>query len=190
MKTQARIALICLAALAGATPALAQDPAPTLAFPEQYREWVFLSSGFDMSYNPPAKARDHHIFNNVFVNAEAYKAFVATGTWPDGTMLVLEARMGEGKGSINKAGQYQGTDIMGLEVHVKDHARFEGQPGDWAFFSFDSHQPATMIPTTERCYACHAAHGAVDNTFVQFYPTLLPIAQAKNTTTASYRENP
>jgi hypothetical protein len=38
-------------------------------------------------------------------------------------MLVLEVRGPEGKGSINQKGNYQGT-LMGLEVHVKDEARF------------------------------------------------------------------
>ena len=41
-------------------------------FPEHYREWVYLSSGFDMSYNPDAQAGSHHMFDNVFVNPEAY----------------------------------------------------------------------------------------------------------------------
>ncbi|MDQ1388830.1 MAG: hypothetical protein QOF56_2284 [Acidobacteriaceae bacterium] len=43
-----------------------------------------------------------------------------------------------------------------------------------------------MIPTTAGCYTCHAEHAAVDTTFVQFYPTLLPIAKSKGTLSASY----
>ena len=62
-----------------------------LRFPENYREWVYLSSGFDMSYNP-AMQMGHHMFDNVFVNPEAWRAFVKNGTWPDKTMFVLEAR--------------------------------------------------------------------------------------------------
>lgn len=155
-----------------------------LRFPEHYREWVYLTSGFDMSYNP-AMQMDHHMFDNVFVNPEAYKAFVETGTWPDKTMLVLESRPGESKGSINKAGNYQGTSIMGSEVHVKDEARFKG---GWAFFGFDDAKTAKMIPLTATCYTCHAAHAAVDTTFVQFYPTLLPIAQSKGTLSAAYQK--
>ena len=31
------------------------------------------------------------------------------------------------------------------------------------------------------CYACHDAHAAVEHTFVQFYPTLIPVAKAKGT---------
>src|SRR5208283_5657619 len=60
-----------------------------LKFPANYREWVFLSSGIDMSYGP-LSGMNHSMFDNVFVNPESYKAFLATGTWPDRTMLVLE----------------------------------------------------------------------------------------------------
>lgn len=156
-----------------------------LKLPEQYRQWVYLTSGFDMSYSPAMQMGDHHMFDNVFVNPEAYKAFVETGTWPDKTMLVLEVRGAEGKGSINQKGNYQSVSTMGIEVHVKDEARF---PGKWAFFGFDDTKTAAMIPTTAACYSCHAEHAAVDTTFVQFYPTLLPIARSKGTLSAAYQK--
>jgi hypothetical protein len=173
--------LVCAAALGQSAGTSTPDPQYVgdgqLKFPEHYREWVYLTSGFDMSYNP-AMPMGHHMFDNVFVNPEAYRAFVATGTWPDKTMLVLEVRGAEDKGSINKSGNYQGTGLMGFEVHVKDVGRFAGK---WAFFAFAGQQPGRMIPTSAECYSCHAAHAAVDTTFVQFYPTLLPIAQSKGT---------
>jgi hypothetical protein len=156
-----------------------------LKLPENYRQWVYLTTGFDMSYNPKAMQMDHHMFDNVFVNPESYKAFQETGTWPDKTTLVLEVREAKGKGSINQRGNFQGTDIMGLEVHVKDEARF---PGKWAFFPFDDAKTAKMIPTNMECYTCHSQHAAVDNTFVQFYPTLLPIAQRKGTLSEGYKK--
>lgn len=154
-----------------------------LKFPEHYREWVYLSSGFDMSYNP-AMQMGHHMFDNVFVNPQAYKAFVETGSWPDKTTLVLEARGAEDKGSINQKGNYQG-EVIGVEVHVRDEARF---PGKWAFFAFGDAKSAKMIRLSADCYSCHAEHGAVDTTFVQFYPTLLPIARSKGTLAASYQK--
>jgi hypothetical protein len=155
-----------------------------LKMPANYREWIYLTSGFDMSYSKAAMAgmQDHHTFDNVFVNPAAYKAFQKTGTWPDKTMLVLEVRGAEGRGSINQKGNYQGT-VMGLEVHVKDEAHF---PGKWAFFGFDDGKTAKMIPTTADCYSCHAEHAAVDTTFVQFYPSLLLIAKSKQTLSAAY----
>jgi hypothetical protein len=157
-----------------------------LKFPETYRQWIYLSTGFDMSYNPGMQM-GHHMFDNVFVNPEAYKTFVDTGTWPDNTMLVLEVRGAEGKGSINQKGNFQGTDVLGLEVHVRNSKRF---PGGWAFFGFDDKKTASMVPREATCYSCHAAHAAVDTTFVQFYPTLLPIAKSKGTLSVGYlKEN-
>jgi Cytochrome P460 len=156
-----------------------------LKLPENYREWVYLSTGFDMAYSASAMQMDHHTFDNVFVNPEAYKAFVETGTWPDKTIMALEGRKAEGKGSINQNGNFQGTERTGLEFHVKDESRF---PGKWAFFGFDDGKTASMIPTGASCYSCHAEHAAVDTTFVQFYPTLLPIAKSKGTLSASYQK--
>jgi cytochrome P460 len=168
-------------------PAVANVPEYTsddqLKLPENYRQWVYLTTGFDMSYSAGGMGMDHHMFDNVFVNPEAYKTFTETGTWPDKTMLALEVRKAEGKGSINQKGNFQGGEVMGLEVHVKDEARFSGK---WAFFGFDGTKTAKMTPTGAACYSCHLDHGAVDTTFVQFYPTLLPIAKSKGTLATGY----
>jgi hypothetical protein len=153
-----------------------------LKFPANYREWIFLSSGLDMSYG--AAMQDHSMFDNVFVEPTAYREFVRTGTWPDGTLLVLESRVAAGKGSINQHGKFQTGDIMGVEVHVKDTRRFRG---GWAFFSFQDSPLAQMIPMSKDCYSCHERHAAVDTTFVQFYPTLLPIATRKGTLSPDYK---
>jgi len=154
-----------------------------LKYPANYREWVYLTSGIDMSYSPNAMAMDHSMFDNVFVSPDAYKAFLQTGTWPDKTMLVLEARMAGSKASINKSGHYQTSDVMGREVHVKDESRF---PGKWAFFGFDGDGPAKQVPKEAACYSCHEQHAAVDTTFVQFYPTLIELAKNKGTLSANY----
>ena len=107
-----------------------------------YREWIYLSSGLGMDYSPQPGGMI--MFDNVFVNPEAYRSFVATGTWPDKTVMVLESRGAESKGSINQSGHYQSTSVMGFAIHVKDEARF---PGKWAFFSFNSPSGnGTLIP--------------------------------------------
>lgn len=164
----------------------ANSPAYTsdgnLKFPTNYREWVYLTSGVDMSYSPNMD-KGHSMFDNVFVNPEAYKAFLQTGMWPDKTMLVLEARMAGSKGSINKNGHFQTGEVMGREVHVKDEARFSGK---WAFFNAEDGVTGKLLPREMNCYSCHEQHGAVDTTFVQFYPTLLEIAKKKNTLSAEY----
>jgi len=168
-----------------AQPVAATAPAYTadgrLEFPKDYRKWVYLTSGLDMSYLPNA-LRNLSTFGNVFVNPHAYDAFLETGTWPDKTVLVLEVRRAEQNASINRNGRSQG-DIVRTEVHLKDNARFEG---GWAFFAFANETPAAMIARTANCYSCHQEHAAVDTTFVQFYPTLLSIARTKKTLTDHY----
>ncbi len=165
-------------------PEASELPAPSytadgkLLLPADYREWIYLSSGLDMSYSESPAMAGHSMFDNVFVDVRAYRAFVRTGTWPDATMLLMEMRGATQKGSINKRGHYQAGGVMGIEVHVKDSRRFDG---GWAFFGFDGTQPAAMRPVSEDCYSCHREHGALDTTFVQFYPTLLEIATQKGT---------
>jgi hypothetical protein len=191
MLTITKITALFASLLFAMTPPMQEAAVPQytsdgqMQLPEHYREWVYLTSGFDMSYNPPMQMGDHHMFDNVFVNPAAYQAFIKTGTWPDKTILVLEGRGARGKGSINQQGSYQDTAVMAVEVHVKDETRF---PGKWAFFGFGTGKTAKMIPTSTDCYSCHAAHAAVDTTFVQFYPTLLPISTSKGTLSAAYQK--
>jgi len=156
-----------------------------MLFPADYREWVFVTTGHGMSYNPQANAAADPPFDNVFVNRAAYRSFLQNGTWPEGTLLVLEIRGGISHGSILRGGSFQQGAPMGIEVHTKDTARFGGD--GWAFFGFNpAGQPSTMIPREANCYSCHEANTAVDRTFVQFYPTLLPIAREKGTLTPAF----
>ena len=152
-----------------------------LDFPKDYRNWVYLSSGMNMSYAASAATRPSR-FENVFVNPEAHSAFLKTGTWPDKTVFMLEVRAAEQNGSINKGGLFQSGAVQNREAHVKD-SRLKG---GWGFFRFDGEAPARLLPQTEDCYSCHQDHAAVDTTFVQFYPTLLPIAVEKKTLAAGY----
>jgi hypothetical protein len=153
-----------------------------LKMPERYREWVFLTSGVDMSYSASASAAGHSVFDNVFVNPSAYKEFQQRGTWPDKTTLVLEIRGAEGPSSINKRGHSQSQEVTAMEVHVKD-ARLEG---GWGFFEFDGPGSGKLVKRPASCYECHESHAAVDTTFVQFYPTLLGLAKTKGTFSAAY----
>jgi len=163
------------ALLLTATAALAQDaavpayaPDGKLLFSAGYREWIYLSTDFDLSYadSVPPNA---HVFGNVFVNRAAYEGFRKSKAWPDKTVMVLELRGAGGDNPLNKRGQYQaGGAPLGIEMHVKDAAK-----GGWGFYQFNAaHAPAPLLPKSAACYACHEQHGASDTTFTQFYPTL------------------
>ena len=175
------------AAAADAAPAYTADG--KLVFPSDYREWIYLSSGLGMTYTKPGAAGSGGMgpmFTNVFVNPSSYRAFAQTGKWPDKTVFVLEVRDSADHGSIVKGGRYQ-TGTMGYDVEVKDETRF---PEHWRFFTYpapDGPMPAgNPLPKDAGCLACHSKNAAVENTFVQFYPTLLEIAKAKGTLNPSY----
>jgi Cytochrome P460 len=151
--------------------------------PKNFREWIFLSSGLGMAYNPASM--DHVMFTNVFVPQWAYAKFMQSGKWPDKTVFVVEERFAETKGSINKGGQFQ-TDVMGYGVEVKDESRF---PEKWAYFNFEGDSKSAQANPKNACWQCHEDHAAVEHSFVQFYPTLKPVAKKFGTYKQS-AENP
>jgi hypothetical protein len=148
-----------------------------LVMPKDYREWIYLSSGLGMSYGASSSGMEP-MFDNVFVNPAAYRSFLQNGMWPEKTVFALEVRAAASKGSINKSGHFQ-TDVEGIEAEVKDSSR---PTGKWTFYGFRPGSDAgAPFPTSAACYSCHRDNTAVDNTFVQFYPTLIPIAKEKGT---------
>ena len=185
--------------LAATAPCLA-GPAPSfnsageLERPADFREWVYLTTGLDMFYGPVASAmrRDGgSVFSNVYVTPDAYREFMRSGKWPEKTMFILEARRAETAASIDNVGKSQGP-LLAIESAVKDTARFgknEGSNG-WGYFTFDGpgglKDSASALPTSAPCYACHAQNTAVDNTFVQYYPTLFEVAKRLGTVKPTY----
>jgi Cytochrome P460 len=172
----------------GAEPGPRFNAAGELLRPADYAEWVFLTSGLGMTYGPngPDASRPP-AFDNAFVNPAAYKAFMQTGRWPEGTMFVLEIRASEENASINNGGRTQGA-MRAMEAAVKDTTRYPD--GGWAYFSFDGpgglKEATAPFPRTANCYSCHSQHAAVEWTFTQFYPRLFEVAKQKGTVRADY----
>ena len=107
------------------------------------------------------------MFTNVFVNPSLYRAFVGSGRWPDKTIFMLEVRHTGTDRRPNRAGLFQ-AEAVGLEAHVLDASK-----GGSRFYDFDGKSSGSPLSATSSCNTCHTEHGAVDNTFVQFYPELL-----------------
>jgi hypothetical protein len=162
----------------------ALQPEKTISIPANYREWVYMTSGIDMTYTAPGAVgltQEHHsVFDNVFVNPEAWQSFKQTGHWPNGTTFILENRTAEENVSINKGGHTQASEVTGLEIHQKRN-------NEWAFYVRGNDGAEHLVTKPASCYTCHESHGAVDTTFAQFYPTALPIAKDKNTLSEAYR---
>jgi hypothetical protein len=166
----ARISKVTAAEKSANQPVYSQDG--KLQLPPNYREWFFLTSGLGMNYSTGMSMRP--MFTNVFVPPEAYKEFKATGKWPDKTQFVLEMVQPATHGSINKGGHYQNT-LAGWDVEVKDSTR----PQQWTYYNFDAKDTSADPIASTACLKCHSANAAVENTFVQFYPTLLDFSVEK-----------
>lgn len=168
--------------LAASAPQYTSDG--KLVRPENYREWIYVSSGLGMNYGPVSHGTP--AFTNVFVAPAAYRHFAATGHWPDKTEFVLEVYRAASHSSINKQGSFQ-DKLLGVEAEVKDESRF---PEKWAYFGLGVKGEAGSKFSQDQCWSCHNQNGAVENTFVQFYPTLLSVAHEKNTLKPSVHVDP
>jgi hypothetical protein len=171
--TTKTILLLAIVALGGQAQQYTKEG--ELVLPRDYRQWDFLSSSVAMNY-PEEGPGGHAMFGNLFVQPASRRQFENTGTWPDKTVLLIELR-GVGKDSfLSKDAQFQ-TDIMGYEAHDKDSAR-----GGWAFYFIPKDAASgKAFEKTAKCFSCHADHGAVDTTFVQYYPTLIAAAKKHGT---------
>ncbi len=161
---------------AAASSTAANLPAYTsdgkLVAPANYRDWIFLTSGFGMNYSTGPGSNP--MFTNVYVAPEAYQGFKTAGKWPDKSMFIVEIYSPASHGSINKGGHYQDS-FMGLDVEVKDASR----PNEWSYYNFNPGEASADGMANGGCNKCHNDNGAVEHTFVQFYPTLLDFATEK-----------
>jgi hypothetical protein len=167
---------------------------PQLLFPSDYRQWVYLSSGLDMQYvgEPKLPCKESpcpSLFENVYVRRDFYDVFLKNRVWPAGTVMVLEKRCAARKVSIDTNGSVQQKLFL---VAASQKAAGNG----WNYYLFGNDAPLTCSgpdpnfsglkkdPTSNSdpkiagiCWQCHRDHAAIDNTFVQFYPTLKSIAR-------------
>src|SRR5262249_40975512 len=144
----------------------------TLLRPDGYREWVFVGSSLGLRYDEGKKQPGRPEYGNVYIDPIAYRTYKETGTFPQGTVLVLEHAAGAEKKEPGLSGSYQ-KELTGMSAAVKDKDRF---PGGWAYFVFSDGPGKTKSKAQPAkkaaCYDCHRDHAAEDNVFTQFYPVL------------------
>ncbi len=173
----ALILLCCLGALSLAKDAEIEsvstatfDAAGNLIRPGNMDEWIFLGSSLGMGYSQDTFDPDSAgMFQIVRMEPNAYKAFLETGKFVDGTMIALHFYGSQNNISINRSGFVMGG-LHFMEIHYKDSERF---PDGFNFYTFNNDQAvAAEVPLPNDCVACHTKDGAYDGVFVQFYPTI------------------
>jgi hypothetical protein len=127
--------------------------------PASYREWVFAGSSLGAGHDD---GRTTDSLHNVYITPDAYREYHRSGTFPDGTVMVMEILSPALK-----------EEVLGLKVSVKDSRRF---PEGWGFFEFTQSGKAAieaaLLPQTANCLSCHRDRAATDHVFTQFYPAL------------------
>lgn len=159
-----------------------------LVRPQGYRLWVSVGASLGLSYfgeKPPARPE---VFHHVYMQREAFDHYVETGAFAEKTMLVMENYSAGKKDSENISGheefkilhgQYE-HELVGVEVALKDSKRFND---GWAYFNFSNNggplkETAKAFPKA-MCWNCHNEHAADDNVFIQFYPPLREVFEAR-----------
>ena len=154
------------------------DTNRNLVLPDDYRGWVLVGSALGLSYSDGGQ--DHQMFNTTLMEPGAYRHFIETGTFREGTMFAL---IGQGVGTNAtpaRQGQFA-TDVHMLEMAVKDSRRV---PESWAYYGFGGPMMggyrSTAAPQPQaNCFTCHKEHAARDNVFMQFYALLNEAAPKK-----------
>jgi hypothetical protein len=135
--------------------------------PPEIERWILVGVSLGLGYRD-ATAGGLGMFHRVYLEPGAYDHYVRTGRFQPGTMLALSLHQPSRRVPPSRAGWSEGP-FVSLQLAVKDPTRF---PGGWAYFDCGRDAATATALSAERCQACHAEHGASDNVFVQFYPTL------------------
>jgi len=149
--------------------------------PTVFRKWVFLGAPLTPNglNNGKANFPEYH---HVYVEEKNVDAYLKTGTFPEGTILVkeltrvLNSTFPDGSRKEPSGRGYFNGEFNGIDVSVKDSKRFAKTSG-WGYFTFGHHPlpygewAAESSPS--ECAGCHQTYVLkTDMTWIQFYPLL------------------
>jgi hypothetical protein len=171
------------AALAAQAPhsTAVYDADGKLKLPTGYRRWVFVGAPLTPNGLNHGEANFPE-YHHVYVEAKNVDAYMKTGSFPEGTVIVkeltrvLDPTFPDGSRTEPSGQGYFNGRVNGIDVTVKDNRKFAKTNG-WGFFTFGHHplpyeQTAAEAPASQ-CAGCHIANVAkTDMTWVQFYPLL------------------
>ena len=127
----------------------------SLIRPDGFERWVLAGSSFGLGYADALDAAGPGAFHNVYLEPGAYEAFRRTGEFPEGTMLAMAVYDPEERIPPQRRGYVEGA-LIGLEMAVKDSARFEE---GWAYFVFAT-EPSSDGSGSDASSAGDACGGA------------------------------
>ena len=152
-----------------------------LQIPKGFRRWVCVGAPLTPNGLNGGKANFPE-FHNVYIQAQNVAAYMKTGQFPEGTVIVkeltrlLNPTFPDGSRTEPSGRGFFNGEFNGIDLTVKDSKRFARTNG-WGFFTFGHHPlpyEKTAAEAPAVCAECHKANVAkTDMTWVQFYPLLL-----------------
>jgi hypothetical protein len=148
------------------------DTNRALLMPADYRQWILAGTSLGLSYAEGAQPDEHPMFKETLIEPTAYRHFVETGEFREGTMLAMIMH-GVGENVLpGRHGQFA-SETHGVEMAVKDSSRL---PEGWGYYGFGGMNGQTVSSAQpmpkNACYDCHREHAKRDNVFLQFYSML------------------
>ena len=143
-----------------------------MQFPEDTVRWISVGSLLGGEYSDePFDPANPGVIGVVQMEPAAYDFFIEEGRYADGTMFLLSFYLTQEKSEPELPGFVQG-DIAQREIHVIDRQRFSEEGRAFYMFPPDVTVAPEPMPVGSECVVCHTEHGALDGTFIQFYPQL------------------
>jgi len=144
------------------------DSQGRLKLPVGYRKWVFLGAPLTPNALNGGNAGFPE-YHNVYVEEKNLEAYIKTGSFPEGTVLVkeltrvLDPTFPDGSRTEPSGRGYFNGVFNGIDESVKDSKRFARTNG-WGYFTFGHHPEPYESASEERpsaeCAGCHIANVA------------------------------
>jgi hypothetical protein len=160
-------------AAAGSLPFVDSDG--TIRFPGRVRDdagWVHLGSWGSSDLNSADPG--HH---DVYTQRESLAAYLETGKFPDGAVIVKEVRKIESGYMTTGPVTWAGAEVLWF-VLIKDSTnRFAGndhwgEGWGWALFNAGATEKNASVNFRATCLACHVPAIETDWIYVKGYPRL------------------
>jgi cytochrome c len=146
-----------------------------ISLPENYRpHWSHLGSWVVNDAKAPGYG-----FHDVYTQPEVVKAFLETGQFPDGTVLIKEIRKISSR-TLTTGPALWASDTAVWFVMIKDtKGRFKGNVNwgegwGWALFEAPNRNIDTSKGYLQSCLPCHVPAKQTDWVYIEGYPTLRP----------------
>lgn len=135
------------------------------------RDWVQLGAFSVLADKPEEGAKQLHV---VYIERKNLGAYLASGAFPEGTMLVKDVYAAKTEPLTTGTVSYAG-DLAGRFVMVKDKSTRSPRFGDgwgWAFYEGGETKMTVTTDYKKDCLGCHEPARATDLIYLRGYPIL------------------